>query len=493
MNTASLREALLAPWWPIGLPERAEFLTRTRDHDLLSELRLHFPKVGEVITELQARALHEAPLQIFSRLLADSGARGFMLSHAEHVDGDLSLVRKLFGYLEDISVRDPGQTFAQAVDALSKAHEHGLEWVKSSALTREGHVSVITAHKVKGMEFERVFVVGLTENEWERGGMGAKIPSPIDMRRTADDAIKQFYVAITRAKDALTFSYSMETLEGRERKPSMLIPNDLSLLTPSVDPLPLLHHEVDAPKLVQELTRTYLFGDGLSPSALQEYLDSPPTFFARRVLKLREPEATSMVIGTAVHAGIAEYLKSEDAEKAQTELERALTKSLLPRTSAYDQACKDARARLTAFIKERSTLGTVVAVEKAYRAKRMIAGETVNLFGKLDAVLENEGKRAIVDFKTSTTVRGKEESYVLQLAFYDYLLREEGEPATGACIVQVRTDGIESFPIPLSEETQSTFQGTLDEVLPEMLSGRWRQGASREGSEYDDLLELFRD
>ena len=490
LDTSSLRESVLAPWWPAGLSERASFLTKTRDSDLLSQLSSQFPKIGTVVSELQAAALGEAPLVVFSRLLTESGARGFVLGNSQYVE-DVSMLRKLFGYLEEIVIRDPGMRYAAAIDALGKAHEHGLEWVKSSALTREGRVTVITAHKAKGMEFERVFIVGLTEGEWERGRMNAKIPSPIDMRKNADDAAKQFYVALTRAKDAVTFSYAEESLEGRERKPSAFIPEDLERIEAVYDPLPLLHHDTDAPELVRTLTRDYLTNEGLSPSALQEYLDSPPTFFARRVLRLKEPEQASMVIGTAVHAGIAAYLETADEDRAFAALEAGLMRSLLPRNQAYDAAASDARARLHRYIEEGNALGTASAIEKTYRMSREFAGETVNLSGKIDAVLERDGASRIIDFKTSTTVRGKEENYLLQLAFYDYLLRENGEKPSGACIVQVRADGVEEFPIPLTDSARAEFLATLEEAVPEMLSGKWRAGASTEPSLYDDLLKLF--
>ncbi len=487
LDTAALREALLAPWWTAGIAERAAFLTRTRDSALMQELATQFPKIGETVAALQEAALHEAPLVVFSRLLEESGARSYVLSHGEHLE-DVNLIRKLYGYLEEIVSRDTDMRYGIAVDALGKAHEHGLEWVKSSALVKDGRVTVVTAHKAKGMEFERVFIVGLTENEWEKGKTAAKIPSPIDMRKSADDAAKQFYVALTRAKDQVTLSYAAETLEGRERKPSIFLPEGLPLLTEDYDPLPLLHHETDAPELVRTLTHEYLKGEGLSPSALQEYLDSPATFFARRVLKLKEPEQARMVIGTAVHNGIAAYLETNDEDKAYGALEAALMRSLLPRTSAYDQACDDARARLAAFLAH-DGFGAPTAIEKMYRTQRDIEGETVHLSGKLDAVLEQNGKARIVDFKTSTTVRGHEEDYQLQLAFYDYLLRENGESPAGVSIIQVRTDGVEEFPVPLTEEVKAEFLVTLDTVLTEMLSGAWRP--AKEPSPYDDLLKLF--
>lgn len=489
LDTASLREVVLAPWWEAGIAERATFLARTRDRDLLAELSLQFPKIGETISALQQLALTEGPLSVFSRLLVDSGARSFALSHANHLE-DVMLVRRLYGYLEEIVARDPNISFFAAVDALTKAHEHGLEWVKSSATSKEGFVTVITAHKAKGMEFERVFIVGLTENEWEKGKVSAKIPSPIDMTKNAEDAAKQFYVALTRAKDAVVCSYALETLEGRTRKPSIFIPEGLSLVEVPFDPLPIVHTDTNAPALVVSLTRDYLMGEGLSPSAFADYLESPAMFFARRVLHLKEPEQARMLIGTSVHAGIATLMAENGTrEDAYAALASALHRSYMPRTSAFDQAGDDARARLEAFIEAREQFGVATAIEKTYRTTRDVAGETVHLSGKIDAVIERAGRSVIVDFKTSSTVKEDDPKFALQLAFYDFLLRANGEQTSGVAIIQVRPDGVDEVPIPLLPETHTEFEASLDAVLTEMLAGTWR--AAKEPSDYDDLLELF--
>ena len=488
IDTASLREALLAPWWQDSIRERATFLARTRDRDLVTELTHTFPKIAEILRTLQETARSEAPLQVFSRLLVTSGARGYMLAHAAYLE-DVTLVRRLYGYLEEIVARDTNVSFAETVDALTKAHEHGLEWVKSSVTEKEGFVTVITAHKSKGMEFERVFIVGLTENEWERGKQSAKIPSPVDMAKNVEDAAKQFYVALTRAKDAVVLSYAQETLEGRERKPSLFIPAGLSTVSTTYDPLPVVHTTVDASELVVSLTRDYLVHEGLSPSALADYLESPALFFARRVLHLKEPEQTATVIGTAVHEGIAVLLKTGSEDAAYAALSGCLARSLMPRTSAFDHAADDARKRLMAFIASRNTLGEVHAVESSYRATYEVAGETIQLYGKVDAVMKRPAGLTIVDFKTSSVVKDTDPKFALQLAFYDYLLSRNGEQPHGVSIVQVARDGIEEVPIALDTDVMDTFETLLKEATEEMLTGRWR--AAKEPSAYDDLFALF--
>ena len=487
LDVAALRQTLLAPWWPIPLKERAELLLTNRDRELTGSLALAYPEIAEALEKLQKAALKEAPLPLMSRLLFETGARAFVLSHAEHLD-DIALLRRIIMHIEEIVARDPNRTFGEIVDALTKAHEHGLESIKSSVTHEEGKVTVITAHKAKGMEFEKVFIVGLTAREWEKGGMAAKIPSPIDQTRSLEDITKLFYVALTRAKDEVVLSYAAANGDGRDQPPSALIPADLPVITLNANPLPLLHSTVEPRELVNELVRTYLTEEGLSPSAMNEYLESPATFFARRVLRLHEPEAPATAIGTAVHAGIAEYLSTKDEDKAYAALNRCLKKSLLPRNAAYERVVEHATLSLKAYLADSHKEGETTAIEKAYSLKRTVEGCEVLLYGKVDAIFKKPEGECIVDFKTSSDVHIKDEKHARQLAFYDLLLSENGHALTGAAIVQVGPDLVKEFPVPLTGETRAELQATLDQVLTELLSGEWRKG---EASEYDDLLTLF--
>ena len=62
-------------------------------------------------------------------------------------------------------------------------------------------VALMTVHSAKGLEFPYVFIAGLEENLFPSGGMMAS-PSDIEEER------RLFYVAITRAKKAVSISYA---------------------------------------------------------------------------------------------------------------------------------------------------------------------------------------------------------------------------------------------------------------------------------------------
>jgi DNA helicase-2/ATP-dependent DNA helicase PcrA len=494
-DRAHLRECLLAPWWAPALAERSVLLRTHTDRELTAALAASFPDIARVITELQSQAVEVPPVSLFSRLLVDSGARGYFLTDADRLSEDVPLVRQLMMHVEELSRRAPNATFGEVMDQFAKAREHEIGNIKTTLTSREGQVTVITVHKAKGMEFEKVFVASLTASEWEGRGKSALIPSPFDTAREKEESIRLFYVALTRAKDHLVLSYPIANAEGKEQKLMSLLPAGLPALTLAADPLPLLHAVTEPSALVRELTLSYLTRDGLSPSALNEYLESPPAFFAKRVLRLREPETRAIVVGNAVHAAIARYLQTKGDAKdredaARAELGRSLARSLLPRGDTFDQMARHARKCLESYLGSDLLTLVPVAIEEDFRVTRMLAGTELLLKGKVDAVFTGEKGECIVDFKTASNIDKKDhQKFERQLAFYDLLLRENSHETTSALILQVGEEEVTEHPIALTDATRAELAATLDTVLAELVSGKWRAG---EASEYDDLLLLFK-
>jgi DNA helicase-2/ATP-dependent DNA helicase PcrA len=497
-DVASLREALVAPWWKEALSERLLFLRQHADYELLNALKAAFLAIANLIGTLQEQAIAVPPVNMLSLILKDSNARAYLLSHTESLEEDIPLMRQLIMHIEDLARRAPNATFAEVIDELTKAQEHEIGSIKTSLTEREGCVTVITAHKAKGMEFERVFVTALTAREWEGRGRSALIPSPFDTERERGELVRLFYVALTRAKNSLVLSYAAANAEGKEQSPFSLLPAGLAPVAVPADPLPLLHVVPSAPKLVQELTERYLLHDGLSPSAYNEYLESPAAFFAKRVLRLREPESRAIVLGNAVHAALAQYLgntgesnRDSRTAEAHATIERSIRKSLLPRGDTFETLRQHSHALLEAALTEAFFSREVLEIEKSFGTKRVVGGKEVLLKGSVDALVSGTQGECIVDFKTSSTIdKTDREKFERQIAFYDLLLRENGYAPDSGLIVQLSEEGTTEYPVTLTDDMRQTLAATLDEVIGELLSGQWRKG---EASEYDALLELLKD
>src|SRR5690606_18364046 len=91
------------------------------------------------------------------------------------------------------------------------------------------YVTLMSVHAAKGLEFQAVFVVGLEENLFP-SFMALSTPEQVDEER------RLFYVAITRAKQYLTLSYSNSRYQfGQMRY------NEPSRFLSEIDPRHLEH------------------------------------------------------------------------------------------------------------------------------------------------------------------------------------------------------------------------------------------------------------
>lgn len=129
------------------------------------------------------------------------------LSHVRSVRGESASAPKLADFVE-------------ALDDFSAAH---------TAITRVSNyrdssdaVQVMTAHKSKGLEFGHVFIVAFDEYAWGKA-KGNKdmmvLPKNLLVIRhsggTKDEQLRLLFVAITRAKDALTLTSSRSASDGK--------------------------------------------------------------------------------------------------------------------------------------------------------------------------------------------------------------------------------------------------------------------------------------
>ena len=483
----SLREALLAPWWGLPTADLLKLLRTTSDKDLTSALVREYPKTAKIITGCLENALVATPISCFSYVFTECGARDYLLSHADHLD-DITLVRALMMHLESVARFTEAVTFAEAFSALSRAREHGLSPVKVSVTEREGFITVITAHKAKGMEFSYVLVPDCTESAWEKGGRAALIPSPFENKQTLDDARRLFYVALTRAKDRAYLSYARTNADGRDRLPTSLMPVGLPETEAASEALPLLHATVSAPEKVRALVEQYLATEGLSPSAVNEYLESPATFFARRVLRIHVPPVPALVYGTALHAALAAMLSGASGEDAEAMLARAFNRSLLPRDATFEKLRVEAHKAFDAVSPELAALGEPEHIEKSFAMTRDVDGVPVTLAGKIDVVLKRDGALVVADFKTGSSVSAKNEGYARQLALYAAMLDANKESVAAGELLGISDSGIKQVPVPVGQAERNSALADLDTVVRELRLGNWRRGAP---SDYDALLSLL--
>jgi superfamily I DNA/RNA helicase len=110
---------------------------------------------------------------------------------------------------ESIAVFARSRTIGKSIfDALREANIQCHHLVDDESASPSGAVCVGTMHRAKGLEFKAVLLFGCTSSQLPNAAMLRSIDDPQDRDDASERDRRLFYVAMTRARDELTISWS---------------------------------------------------------------------------------------------------------------------------------------------------------------------------------------------------------------------------------------------------------------------------------------------
>lgn len=427
----------------------------------------------------------ERPATVAEHALQQSGLLRLILTAPDRASS-LAAVRALINAFESLSEREHGARLSRALAVLGLHEERGIPLRESGSEATPGRVQVMTVHKAKGREFGYVFIPLLTTRAWSTRARGEyfELPDILSGAAEIEDERRLLYVAITRAKEHATLSYAAASNDGRAQEPTPLIselaPELLETVPPRAEevhidgfitrlenastdterqstPAGALPRPTEADRMV--LRDTFL-AQGLSPTALNNYLECPWKYFYVNLLRIPEAKTRSMLYGTAIHAALKRYAdqRAQGVEPAAETLVSWFRNSIerLPLTEVElsDLRAKGERS-LEAWWKERSSAWPQGArAEVSQEATLLITGseatgEELLLRGNLDRI-DPSGSGSgvgVIDYKTGKpksrnelmgTTKNADGNYLRQLTFYKMLLERGAQP-------QVMREGVIEF------------------------------------------------
>lgn len=403
----------------VALSERLErWKTLAENEDLLTALERIAEESGLVATLIQA----DNPEEKLGRLAAlFTEARTYMTA-APHPD--------LAGFLRHLELLETYRISLSAPPAIGDRNA----------------VRLMTAHRAKGLEFEHVYVVHANDGHW--GGRTSRhYFSPIDLEPNQElkegsdaDERRLFYVALTRAKVSLTITCAHETESGRPALPSTFIeeigpdmicredrPAASELLVPERTPA--------ARHLDRALVRAIFAEQGLSVTAINNYLACPWRFFYRNLLRVPEAPEKGLAYGTAVHTALREFFElwkdGEDpgAEGLVDRFVRALATAPMSEGDRTESVRKGGRALRMYYKQYHTTWSRSILNE--YKMTVFLPTSIndlprIRLRGDLDKLEFGEQAISVIDYKTGRPKSRREievGDYKRQLIFYKLLLR----------------------------------------------------------------------
>ena len=151
-----------------------------------------------------------APYAALQFLLNRVGYKQYLADETQSSGTSMSEFLEIISFLEESM-----QSFDSILHWMNYVHEYQAELKKD---TREKHtseeqVALMTIHSSKGLEFERVFIIGANE------GM---IPYKRSVEKSLEEERRLFYVALTRAKSQVTITWVKEK-NGKALTPSRFL------------------------------------------------------------------------------------------------------------------------------------------------------------------------------------------------------------------------------------------------------------------------------
>lgn len=329
-------------------------------------------------------------------------------------------------------------------------------------------VSILTAHKAKGLEFKYVFIISADHTAWGKGkGNNNLLALPKNLMQirhtgtTDGEKLRILYVALTRAKDYLYITNSLH--DFNDKSPERLeYFNEYTEGDDVISPyLPerkvSLVYDLAAPEKRQESLKNWLssyvinspdmraiyqervLNWRMSASALTSFIDivyaGPVAFFKSYVLQApREPETEALAFGNLVHT-VFEAVTNRgisDEEALQLFLSE-LSQRDLP-TEVKQKIKEKGVADLNISLKAFGNILRSGRAEVDLGAEKLVA-YGVPITGKIDHILVNDDEKTIeiYDFKTGGYHKEKWQShatlykYMLQLEFYKLLLNNSAK------------------------------------------------------------------
>jgi len=336
----------------------------------------------------------------------------------------------------------------------------------SQIQTQKNAVSLLTAHKAKGLEFDTVFILNCYKEHWNGKPKANKVGLPTNLNLLAqkdnyDDALRLFYVAVTRAKINLYLTTHQQLENGKKLTELDFLQDIVEFTTVSENSenqkLKSLQIWLDTSSKnnsalssdQRELLNSVLEGYKLSVTHLNNFLDltqgGPQRFLEQNLLRFPQAKSNSARYGTAAHSAIARFYQNFSQTKALPELNYLL--------SAYEQSLKVQRMNsldYSEFLEkgqkylqnyyndQKNNFDSTDIIEFDFNHQGVALGEAL-ITGKIDKMSldKSTNEITVIDWKTGKPQdkwsgsneygKIKMANYHRQLVFYKLLVENSRE------------------------------------------------------------------
>lgn len=459
-------------------------------------------EIIKVLDQLQKWGQMDANIaltQLFETMLNDSGLLDWVMNQPDVVRR-LNRLNSFFRHVKQLNSLDHGLNLKRFLHQIDLMDQHNLRIPEEDIDVAEEAVKLSTAHKIKGQEYEYVFICKAIDGKWGNRRVVELIKLPdtlvtlvdLSKKEKNEDERRLFYVSLTRAKKKCWITWAGQ-YGDKQTVPSMFvseIPDELkqqmdtiAFMPEAQEILQQLFATVQVPTLGQE-ERSFIKGlltdYKMSPTALSLYLECAYKFKLSQMLQTPRAKSPAQAYGTAMHKALEDFFRlykqaqsKPSADFLVAKFFEALDDEILTDIEKNDWKRRGEEALRLYFDFYGETLLPPVATERFFGGKlHPVLLDDIGLSGKIDKVewVDQKTKKVrVVDYKTGAPqsrneIEGKTKysdgSYKRQLVFYKLLASVDR--SFGYSVVETQLDFIEKNPS--GKLKRETFEITDEEM-----------------------------
>ncbi|MDD5527446.1 MAG: ATP-dependent DNA helicase [Patescibacteria group bacterium] len=444
-----------------------------------------------------ADARYKPVSEIFIDFLEDTGYGNFLRKQEERqAILDSSRINQFYKRIKDFESEADDKSVREFLAELEVEIEAGEQGtLPASDEDDPAMIKIMTVHAAKGLEFKYVFVINLIDKRFpstERSE-SIKIPDALldeiipEGEHHLEEERRLFYVAITRAKKGVYFSWSSDAGGKRERRASRFLietklVEDLDISNADEKKVEPLKNKFSSEKVGRPAQRSSAEAEGnwvpkaperFSYSQFEAYERCPYQYRFDNILRVPKRGNYQMSFGKTMHSTLQKILETvkQAGEKKQDSLfchpepnrpggEAEGFISLEECLKIYDESWIDewyeneakrkeyrdkGKEIVKAFFEEhKNNWPKVLFLERGFQLRLKVDGEGITIAGKIDRIDElPDGKLKIVDYKTGKPKEKLEFNEKAQLLIYQQAVKELFRQEVGALAYSYLNDNSE--------------------------------------------------
>jgi len=406
-------------------------------------------------------ATHTLP-EMFQMILQESGILEYILALPQPII-ELNRFGTLFDDVKSQSSSFPDLDLFGYVGNLRIMEENNLKLEEQVLIGNDDAVTLTTAHKAKGLEWQTVYIYRFADTHWGNKAKREMIKLPVGILRYEDtdkedknaEERRLFYVALTRAKQSLFLTGSTEYPNSAKMIfPAMFLEDLPKENIEKVDTKKIEKNSVQILAVLMSPAAEVTLHDGeaeylreiikdlkLSPTALNTYLRCHYKFKLDNLYRIPRAKAPAMCFGTAVHYALEQLFrelnngKLESCELFLKDFEAALQREIMTETDFKDRLAHGKKVLTAYYDKYEKEFTACLFTEKNFGTSltSQIHLDDIALTGKVDRIeVTNEKEKhvRVIDYKTGKSktrneiegnTKNSDGDYKRQLTFYQLL------------------------------------------------------------------------